>query len=171
MTSATCRRCDWRFDPTAEGGREEQAAAHSLAASHPLCVVCHHSLAVDEVQTCEGCLTDTRATLSGIVTMWADLPSHLGHARAQRYDSGPRGGEEHHLPGGTVFALLAPGSAGGAPRRLTATDVDRGLDGREHVADERADESPSVQWLLASWAQDWSEIRQDGAYSDLEEVR
>ena len=155
-----CARCDWAPDPDATTSRHEQLAEHALAASHPLCSCCGRSLAQDDpAQACEACLTDARSLLSGIVTMWGELPTHLGHARAQRYDSGPRGGEEHHLPGGTVFALLAPGSAGGAPRRLTSTDVERGLDGREHGVDNQPEDAPSVAWALTSWEDDWRHTR------------
>ncbi len=164
-----CARCDWQ--PDGDGPPHDQLAAHALASGHALCPCCRRSLTATDPQFgCERCLTRAREDLAGILLLWEELPRHLGHARAQRYDTGSRGGEEHHLPGGTVFALLAPGSAGGAARRLTPTDIERGLDGREHVADERPDESPSVQWLLASWAADWSEMRGDGAYTDPSQV-
>lgn len=162
-----CSRCDWQPDPDADTSRHEQLAQHALDASHPLCSCCGRSLAQDDpAMACESCLAETRGVLSGIVTMWAELPRHLGHARAQRYDGGPRGGEEHHLPGGTVFALLAPGSAGGAPRRLTPLDVERGLDGREHRVDNQPEDTPSVAFALTQWEDDWRHVRGDDS-SDL----
>jgi hypothetical protein len=115
-----------------------------------------------EPQTCEQCLTATRADLALIVGMHAERPAHLGHASGQSY--GRRGGDEHALPGGTVMAMLGPGSAGGTSRRLTKSDRARNIEGREHCVDKQDGDPLSVAWQLLSWAMDWSGIRDDGTY-------
>lgn len=166
MTAASrsCARCDWTADHESPEAPRVQAAAHAVEAQHPLCIACGRSLSgVDPALTCERCLTSARETLSGVVTMWLELPRHLGIPTGQRYDAAPRGGDEHGLPGGAILALLAPGSAGGAARRLTRSDRDRGVDGREHQADNRPDDTPSVAWSLATWEDDWRHMRSEPA--------
>lgn len=145
------------------------------------CVVCADELADADPAIChERCLSKVREDLAGVVLLWQELPDHLGHARSQRYDSSPRGGgDEHPLPGGEILALLGPGSSGQEPRRLTASDRERAkrvrwwvldaqgpltpqqwnvavahAEGKEHLADNAADESISVAEALASWERD-----------------
>ena len=159
-----CARCDWTTDPTDQDlSAREQADAHAESAGHPLCGCCHRSLTDAEPRTCERCLTAAQANLAGIALMWDELPRHLGHARSQRYDSTPAGGDERPLPGGTVLALLGPGGTGNAARRLTRSDVAQGKDGLEHSADNAPDDAPSVAWALSSWEDDWRNTRGEPA--------
>lgn len=150
-----CRRCDFRGD----------LADHAADSGHWLCPVCGNSLAEDEAKVCEGCITDTRRTLATILLLFEELPAHYGLSGTAM--DGLRGGADGPpLPGGSVLALLAPGSPGGAARRLTRTDVERGVDGREHRVDNRPEDTPSVAFSLSSWATDWSAMRGDGVYPD-----
>jgi len=104
-------------------------------------------------------LTSTRADLALIVTLWAELPAHLGQPSGQTF--GRRGGDEHTLPGGTIMAMLGPGNDGHRPRQLTKLDRERGEEGREHSIDNDPSDPPSVHWSLLSWALDWAEARDD----------
>lgn len=168
--STVCMRCDWRPDPDAldDAGepisRRMQLLDHALDAGHPLCCSCGRSLSGAEPQTCEDCLVDARALLSGVVTMWAELPRHLTAIAGQAYDQ-PRvaGTNERALPGGNVLALLAPGGTGTAARRLTPLDVQRGLTGREHGQDNHPEDAPSVAAVLARWEDDFRHQRGEPA--------
>lgn len=142
----------------------EQAVEHAEAAGHPLCVVCgRRSVTVEEGQTCGPCLSEVRANLAGVFALWVDLHRMVGGPRGVAGNGGRGGGDEHALPGGTVLALLAPGSSGGAPRRLTPTDIARGLDGREHQVDNHPDDTPSAGWTLVTWEDDWRHTRREPA--------
>lgn len=149
-----CQRCQWQ--PTdGEGADREQLRAHALDWTHPLCGCCARSLLDTEPATCEQCIVRAQETLAGVVQLWQDLPRHLGQAKAQVYDKDGRGGaEEHALPGGTVLALLAPGSVGNVLSRSG---------NREHLKDNWADSTPSVAWTLMSWEDDWRRTRGDEA--------
>lgn len=156
--------CDWQPQPDTDQPDREQLVDHAADSCHGLCVCCSRSLTDAEPQTCERCLIRTQETLAGILLMWAELPRELGHARAQVYDrDGRGGGDEHALPGGTVSVLLGPGGTGQQPRRLTPLDIERGLDGREHLVDNQADDTPSVAWTLATWEDDWRHTRGEPA--------
>ena len=151
-----CARCEWRpttggdidrGKTTAEVTPAEQLRAHALDWQHPLCCICARSLPDTHPQTCETCIGRAQADLAGILLMWTELPHELGHAKAAPLDRDGRGGsEEHALPGGTVFALLAPGSAGNVLPRSGNS---------EHLEDNRADSTPSIAWTLTTWEDDW----------------
>ena len=155
-----CARCDWQPDTTDDAPPpREQLRQHALDWGHPLCRVCARSLGEHEPATCDPCIQRVQETLSGVLLLWQELPRQLGHAKAQVYDRDGRGGaEEHALPGGTVFALLAPGSVGNVlPRSGNA----------EHLEDNRADSTPSIAWTLMSWEDDWRRARGDGAAQNV----
>lgn len=160
-----CARCDWQPMPDAVDDNDQpvppavQLRWHAYEAQHPLCTCCGHSLEDTHPQTCEPCITKTGELLSGVIALWADLPGELGHAKVQKYDHSRGGGDEHALPGGTILALLSPGSDGQAARRLTTSDKAAGLTGREHAPDNRPEDAPSIAWTLASWEQDWRDMR------------
>lgn len=142
-----CARCDWR--PTTEHflPPREQLAEHARAAGHPLCICGPHSLAHHEHQTCERCLTRTREHLAGIVTMWAELPSHM-RPRGTGLDRGtPSAPDGQPLPGGDALVLHVDGGVGYAH------------DGDVH----RDTDPPSVAHALASWEDDWRHTRGEPA--------
>lgn len=148
-----CARCDWTEPGT--------LAEHAADTGHWLCG-CGRSLAeTDPRMACETCLTATRSHLAGIVLMWQELPAHLRTVAGTAL-GGLRGGSDGHpLPGGQVLSLLGPGSAGTSARKLTRTDVARGLDGREHGIDNQPEDTPSVAWVLATWEDDLRHSRSD----------
>jgi hypothetical protein len=152
----TCARCDF------VGDADSPLADHATSSGHWLCGSCGRSLAdTDPRMSCESCLTAARSNLAGILVMWQELPAHLRTVAGSAL-GGTRGGSDGHpLPGGSVLALLGPGSPGVAARRLTKTDVARGLDGREHGVDNLAEDAPSVAWSLATWEDDWRHTRGD----------
>lgn len=156
-----CNRCDWRPDQSDSEPWSDQLAAHAVDAGHWLCTCCGRSLTRDETANCETCLTDVRSHLAGVLLMFDELPHHLRTVAGSTL-SGPRGGADGHpLPGGRVLALLGPGSPGGAARRLTRTDLERGTDGREHRIDNLPTDTPSVAWSLASWEDSFRHERAD----------
>lgn len=160
---SVCARCTWQPTRDTEQPARAQLLKHADQADHPLCVVCRRSLLTDEPQTCERCLAEARQLLSGIVTLWSELPRHLGIVGGQAYDRQPGSSEEHQLPGGAVLALLAPGGTGSAARRLTPLDLQRGLDGREHGIDNHPKDTPSVAWVLSNMEDDWRHLRGEPA--------
>lgn len=139
-----CNQCDWQPDP--EQPRGEQQLAHIASSGHRLCVTCHRSLRDIERDNigCEQCITDARALLSGIVTMWAELPQHLGHI-AGRSNSGPVTSDGRPLPGGDILVLLSGGSEGLSEDGTTSKDND----------------APSVSFDLGWWAMAWSTDRDE----------
>jgi hypothetical protein len=143
MTS--CSRCEWR--PTPDLPSREQLAEHARDSEHPLCVCCQRSLTRDEPQTCERCLTRTRELLSGIVTMWAELPAHMG-PKGTGLDKGtPASPDGRPLIGGDALVLHAGGGVGFAHD----PDVHRDAD------------PPSVAHALSTWEDDWRHTRGDAA--------
>lgn len=140
-----CARCDWHSTPD-DGPEHDQLLDHAQASSHFLCGCCGNSLREDEPRVCEGCLTLARTHLAGIVTLYDELPSHLGHARAAVYDSDIKGAEDGHpLPGGDVLVLLSGGSQGLAEDEWTTKDGD----------------PVSVPFTLTWWSKAWREDRND----------
>jgi hypothetical protein len=153
-----CARCDWHSTPDIEETPRDQLAQHADAASHPLCVVCGHSLGWDETQTCEtprhgrpgqpdisSCLQRARELLSGIITLYFDdLPTHLGHVRGSALDGDrPGASDGRPLPGGDVLVLLAGGSEGLAEDGETTRDGDM----------------ESVAFSLGYWERTWAAAR------------
>lgn len=61
MSSLDCRRCDF----TAKDADER--AEHARDTRHPLCICCYQSLPIDDSQTCNRCIGNTRADLADIV--------------------------------------------------------------------------------------------------------
>lgn len=131
-----CARCDWQ--PTGDEPEREQLAAHAQTADHPLCCICTRSLAHAEPATCETCLTESHTLLSGIVTMFNELPTHLGHLHGS--STGPRSSDGRPLPGGNVLVMLAGGSEGLAEDGTTTREGDY----------------PSVAFELGWWALAWA---------------
>ena len=165
-----CLRCDFRTDPDLPTRSREQLADHAAVSDHPLCVVCHRSLDRLEQQTCERCLTESRALLAGIRLMWHELPGHLGQIRGTGFSPVRGGSDGRPLLGGDGMALIGPGGTGLTGRRLTPTELRRGLtqnlDGREHMVDNRPSDPASVAQLLTTWEDDWRHTRGEPA-SDL----
>lgn len=132
-----------------------QLLAHASEAGHPVCQVpgrsgrpCGRSLAEDERQTCGRCLRSAGETLAGVRLMFDELPDHVGHVRAQRYDADvPSAADGRPLPGGEVLVLLGKGSEGLAENGKTSRDGD----------------PPSVSYELAWWANAWAEARGEAA--------
>lgn len=137
-----CRRCQWTAT-TGQGPLRAQQAQHAHDADHPLCTVCAQILAASEPQTCEPCLGNAQALLSGIVTMYLELPRHLGHLRPVGYASGHGGGDGRPLPGGDALVLLSGGSEGLAEDPATTRDGD----------------PRPVSFELGWWALEWQEER------------
>lgn len=144
---ARCSRCDFRPTDDPDVGHREQLAFHAAEAAHPLCICCSRSLQQFEGGfTCDGCLLDARQLLAGIVTMWQELPQHLGHLRSPSYDSDrPGASDGRPLPGGDLLAMLGPGSPGFAEDGHTTKDGD----------------PVSVSYELGWWADRWQAIRRD----------
>ena len=91
---------------------------------------------------------EARALLSGVLLMWTDLPSHLGHVRGASLDTDrPSAADGRPLPGGDALVLLGPGGTG------TAEDGETSRDG----------DPVSVAWFLAQWEDEWRHTRGDGA--------
>ncbi|MCW2545415.1 MAG: hypothetical protein JWM40_2967 [Frankiales bacterium] len=140
------------------------------------CILCDELLHRAERQTCHGCLARAGELLSGVVTMWAELPQHRGHLRSARFGGGS---SDIRIPGGDVLVLAGPGAYGGESRRLSRGEqqrperwwllgshgplplraylaVERERTGREHQVDNRPTDTPSVAQVLTGWAADWS---------------
>jgi hypothetical protein len=132
-----CHRCTWT--PTDDDSLE----AHAEASGHPLCGVCGWSLPNTEPTTCGACLQKARDNLTTIVTLYAELPQHLGHLAPIVLDPGAGSNDGKPLPGGTVLVLLSHGSEGLADDGDTAKDND----------------PQSVSFELAYWADMWREQR------------
>jgi hypothetical protein len=146
-----CARCDWQPDPTEAvvGSARDQLAQHAAAAGHPLCIIDGRSLQPDETQTCTRCLHRAREQLSGIRTMFDELPAHLRTVGNGWSSGGPRGGSDGRpLPGGDVLALLGRGSAGLSEDSETTRD----------------DDPTSVAFELGWWEAEWRELRGDAAH-------
>jgi len=135
----SCARCDWQ--PTDDA----TLADHALDAGHPLCVVCTRSLTTAEPNCCERCLTEAHTLLSGIVTMFDELPTHLGHLHGAV--TGPRSSDGRPLPGGNVLVMLSGGSEGLAEDGTTSREGDY----------------PSVAFELGWWTLAWADDRGDEA--------
>lgn len=136
-----CQRCDYRATDRAE------LLEHATDAAHPLCAVGPHSLSQHETRTCERCLTRTRQHLSGILTMWVQLPEHMG-PRGTGYDRGtPAAADGRPLLGGDALVLHSPGGAGYAHDPQVHRDTD----------------PPSVAQVLATWEDDWRHTRGEPA--------
>lgn len=141
-----CARCEWCPDPDAEARPSEQLADHARDAGHWLCPSCAHSLTdVDPLHGCEACLTDARALLSGITTMYLELPEHLGHLNGSLRPQAGRSSDGKPLPGGDALVLLSGGSEGYSDDGVTAKDGD----------------PPSVSFELGWWAMDLMDSRED----------
>ncbi len=142
-----CSRCDWRPDDelAAEVGHREQLAFHAAESDHPLCICCMRSLQKFENGfTCDGCLNEARVLLAGIVTMWQELPQHLGHLRSPSYDSDrPGASDGRPLLGGDLLAMLAKGSRGDSEDGHSTKDGDL----------------LSVSFELGWWAEEWRQLR------------
>ena len=102
--------------------------------------------------------TEVRGDLDVIVALYAELPAHLPLVPGGAL-TGSRGGADSPMPGGTVLALLGPGSDGNEGRRLTTSEQAHGVAGREHGVDNKPEDPPSVEWALGTWEQDWRETR------------
>jgi hypothetical protein len=144
--TADCRRCDWR------PGEGVSLAEHAAESGHPLCLVCHRSLASDRPQTCLACLADIRRELGSIVDLYALLPGFMvglayGEPGKPRSDGGA---SDAALPGGDFLVLLAGGSRGMA-----------------HVWDDEsvevAGDPKSVAFELGRWEDDWRLTRGEPA--------
>lgn len=155
-----CRRCDWQSEAGGDVRPREQLLEHAQTAGHPLCLVCSHSLGVEEQQTCEtgrpgrrgqppipSCLATARDLLSGIVTMYfEDSPRQLGQLRGVAYDHDrPSAADGRPLPGGDLLVLLGPGSQGLAEDGLSTRD----------------DDPASVAFDLGFWEARWRETRKE----------
>lgn len=141
---SSCGRCDWLHDPSDGLAPRLQLAEHAYAKGHPLCLVCDQSLPLGDRQTCERCLTAAREHLAGIALMYDELPRHLGHVRAQAYDSDrPAAADGRPLPGGDVLVLLGGGSEGLREDGTTSRDGD----------------ASSVAYALGWWAEEWQDAR------------
>lgn len=109
------------------------------------CVVCgiEH---VDE-QTCPSCIGTTRTDLAEIRRMYHALPLHA-----------VEGGNDGHLessrpiPGGEAMVMLAPGS------------------GHGYAEYERKGEAIPTELLLATWEDDWREVRSGETALELASV-
>ncbi len=145
IVNAQCARCDFRPTDDPDVGHREQLAFHAAESLHTLCICCSRSLQKFEGGfTCDGCLNDARVLLAGIVTMWTELPQHLGHLRSPSYDSDrPGASDGRPLPGGDILALLGPGSPGWAESTHSTKDGD----------------PLSVSFELGWWAMEWQELR------------
>jgi hypothetical protein len=134
-----CRRCDFVTDP--DSPAREQLAAHAADSGHPLCICCHRSLAdTDPALVCESDITEARSLLSGIVAMFCEAPSHLGHLHPIAYGSSHGGGDGRPLLGGDALVLLSGGSEGLS----------------EDPATSRQGDPMPVSFLLEWWAKTWA---------------
>jgi hypothetical protein len=154
-----CSRCDFRTSADSDLSGRDQLLEHADVSGHQVCGCCRRSLNVEEVRTCELCLTESRSLLAGVVVLWEQLDHHLGRIRGQALTGAPGWSEERALPGGDALVLAGPGSGGQAGRRLTMGELRDGLvqnlDGREHAADNLPKDPVSVAQVLTSWEDDW----------------
>lgn len=101
--------------------------------------MCSRELKPEETRTCLPCLGNTRRQLHQIGRLYALLPSMLGRPDGASMGAVMGGhSDEAALPGGAVLAMLGPGAPGG---------------------DGRPDDPPAVAHELATWVEDWAEIR------------
>lgn len=150
MSRYDCRRCDWKPEADSPFHPGDQLADHAATARHFLCRCCLQSLGDTQSDwfACESCLTEARSQLSGIMTLWQQLPAHLGHLTGMRYDSDRKGASDGRpLHGGDVLTLLAYGGMGVSESAETHSQKD----------------APSVAFTLTSWEDDWRRTRGDGA--------
>lgn len=154
--TAKCRRCDWRSDPDL-GPDGDQAAQHAVESGHWRCPICREGLSdTDGLHGCESCLTTSREHLSGIVTLYDELPRQLGHPKPTIYDQDAQAAADGRpLPGGDALVLLSRGSEGLAEDGTTSKDGD----------------PVSVPFTLSWWAKDWRETRNDPDLSQPGSVR
>jgi len=145
--TARCARCDFRPTDDPDVGHREQLAFHAAEALHPLCVACTRSLQKFEGGfTCDGCLNDARTLLAGIVTMWQELPQHLGHLRSPSYDSDrPGASDGRPILGGDLVVMMAKGSPGWKEDGHSTKDGD----------------PVSVMFELGWWADTWQQAREE----------
>jgi hypothetical protein len=122
---------------------DAQTALHAIEHGHPLCIICYRSLTEHEKQTCERCIAEARSHLSGVRTLYDELPLHL-RTLSSNGISGSRDGRP--LPGGDALALLGPGS--------------EGLD--EDGKTSKEGDPVSVAFELFWWEKDWREAREEG---------
>lgn len=146
-------QCDWRAtrdeDDAAAISPDAQLALHAIESGHPLCIVCYRSLTHAETQTCERCITEAQTNLSGIRTLYDELPRHLRTVGSTIYGGGPGASDGRPLPGGDALALLGPGSDGLDEDGSTTRDGD----------------PVSVAYELAWWERDWRQTRNE-TYDD-----
>ncbi len=140
-----CQRCDWQPDPDSPLTTDAQLTEHAEAFAHPLCCICHRSLTDVQPQTCDSCLDQAQAHLSGVLTMWLELRSYLGHLHGSSYDTS-HGTDDYVLPGGDVLVLLGPGSQGLSDNHETIKSNDDAL---------------SIAHLLGSWQALWQQARNE----------
>ncbi len=145
-----CARCDWQPDRDADGTEREQQHAHALEAEHPLCSICARSLTKREGNTCERCISAAQTDLATVLHLYAWLPGSLGRpAGSSAYDQQRVSGtDEQPLLGGDALVLLAPGGMG--------VSVDA----------ETTDDTPSADWTLCTWEDDWRNTRREPAAMD-----
>lgn len=148
-----CARCDW-------SGDDEAARQHAEEAEHPLCGTCkRESLANHERQTCAKCVARVRADLADIEHLYARLPGLLVETRFPADSSSDKirgGGEDDPLLGGEPLAMLARGGTGMDAAVWAPGTATHG--NREHVADERLSDPPSVADFLAILEDDWRNL-------------
>jgi hypothetical protein len=120
------------------------------------CRLCEAALTNDELKTCAECIRNAIALLDDLADTYALLPETLGHPATQQYDRGRAGKDDVTVPGGTALVLLGPGSEGTKRRRLTTAEQATGAEGREHAADNRPTDPPSVHTELDRWADLWA---------------
>jgi len=142
-----CAKCQWRPIDDPDVGHREQLAFHAAESLHTLCICCQCSLQKFEGGfTCDGCLLEARTLLAGIVTMWTELPQHLGHLRSPSYDNArPGASDGRPLPGGDLIVMMAKGSRGDAEDGHSTKDGD----------------PLSVSYELGWWAMEWAETRDE----------
>lgn len=136
-------QCQWHSghdSDTADLSPDVQLSLHAIESGHPLCILCFRSLRDHERQVCERCITDAQSHLSGVRTLYDELPQHLRTLSSR----GARGaGDGRQLPGGDALALLGPGSEGLDEDGKTSRDKD----------------PVSVAFELFWWEKDWREVR------------
>lgn len=138
-----CARCDYQAD---------DLAGHAHDAGHPLCACCGRSLAHEERQTCERCLTKAREHLAAIVDCYALLPALIGvPANGAQWGVRASQSDEQPIPGGEAVVMLSNGSEGARAQ------------GEAHNLDHYPNDPPSVAFELARWEDDWRSFRGDPA--------
>jgi hypothetical protein len=107
-----------------------------------LCIVCHQrELRDDEPQTCRRCVTAVRQAVTEVAVLFPLLTVEL-HSRVGAAAAGAgRGGDEHPIPFGDLLSLIGPGAS-------TTCGPDA-----------QPDDAPSVVATLASWEDDWRQLR------------